>query len=125
MKNKLLLLMLAVCIGNLGGCTEKPEADASSTENTESVATKKEEIVPGVSTDKIREAEKQEDKIEGPGDEVEHKSYIVKEGDWLMNIAREICGDSKLIYEIYEMNQETISNPDFIYPGQILILPNN
>ncbi len=122
--------MLAVCIWNLGGCTEKNEADAASTENTES-STIEDEVESKSEVDNT-EGKKEErgsvvntEKINQPQNEVEHKSYTVKEGDWLMNIAREVCGDSKLIYEIYEMNQETISNPDFIYPGQILILPNN
>ncbi len=144
MKNKLWLLILAMCVGNLAGCAEKTKADGASVEqtessivkeeeeikseevdNSESIATKKEEIVPVVSTDTKEEVVKQEDKIENPEGEVEHKSYVVQEGDWLTSIAREVCGDSKLVYEIYEMNQEAINNPDFIYPGQILILPNN
>lgn len=53
----------------------------------------------------------------------EGKTYIVKEGDALNKIAKELLNDAKLWKEIYELNKTIIKNPDLIYPGQELLIP--
>lgn len=50
-------------------------------------------------------------------------SYIVKKGDSLYSIAREVLGDETRWQELYELNKESISDPRLIYSGQKLDLP--
>jgi len=50
--------------------------------------------------------------------------YKVTEGDNLQYIAK-ITYDNKYAWrDIYNANSDIISNPNLIYPGQVLILPN-
>lgn len=52
------------------------------------------------------------------------KTYKVKSGDCLIKIAKQLYGDGNKYKDIYEINKDTIgSNPNRIYPGQILIIP--
>jgi len=50
-------------------------------------------------------------------------TYEVKRGDNLSKIAKHHYGKSSLWNVIFEANRETLSDPDKIYPGQILIIP--
>lgn len=50
-------------------------------------------------------------------------TYEVKSGDSLSKIAKHHYGKSSLWHAIFEANSETLSDPDKIYPGQILIIP--
>lgn len=52
------------------------------------------------------------------------KTYTVASGDNLSKIAKKFYGDSKLWRKIFEANKDTIENPDLIYPGQVLKIPN-
>jgi len=50
--------------------------------------------------------------------------YTVKPGDTLTKIAQEQYGSS--IYQpIFEANQHLLSNPNVIFPGQVLRIPRN
>lgn len=49
-------------------------------------------------------------------------SYTVKEGDTLWKIAKAQLGDAKLWTSIYELNKDTIKNPNLITIGQEIIL---
>jgi nucleoid-associated protein YgaU len=49
--------------------------------------------------------------------------YVVKPGDSLSKIARNIYGKGSEYIRIYEANQDIISNPRLIYPGQRLRIP--
>ena len=52
------------------------------------------------------------------------KTYTVKKGDCLWNIAKAKLGSGAKYTEIYALNKKTIgSNPNLIRPGQVLILP--
>jgi LysM repeat protein len=52
-------------------------------------------------------------------------TYTVESGDCLWNIAKACYGDGSRFNEIYEANKSTIGgNPDLIYPGQVLVIPN-
>ncbi len=51
------------------------------------------------------------------------KTYKVKKGDWLWQIARNKYGTAIGWFRIYEANMEKIKDPDLIYPGQIFIIP--
>lgn len=50
-------------------------------------------------------------------------TYTVVSGDCLWNIAKKYLGSGSRWTEIYELNKSQISNPNLIYPGQILIMP--
>ena len=51
------------------------------------------------------------------------RTYTVKKGDCLWNIAASELGDGSRWPEIYELNRDKISNPRLIYAGQELTLP--
>jgi len=51
------------------------------------------------------------------------KTYTVKKGDTLWNIAKLCFGDGSRWKEIYELNKDKIKNPNLIYVGQVLTLP--
>ena len=52
------------------------------------------------------------------------QTYTVESGDDLKLIAKDILGDEDRWTELYDLNSSTIKDPALIYPGQILILPN-
>lgn len=53
------------------------------------------------------------------------QNYTVKSGDCLWRIAQRFLGDGKRYTEIYNLNRDKISNPDLIYVGQVLRIPNS
>ena len=54
----------------------------------------------------------------------QQSAYTVKSGDCLWNIAKKYLGDGSRYNEIYELNKDKITNPNLIYPGQVLTLPS-
>lgn len=60
-----------------------------------------------------------------PNAEEEVRTYTVQSGDCLWNIAKASVGNGSRWPELYELNTEVIgNNPNLIYPGQVLILPD-
>lgn len=51
-------------------------------------------------------------------------SYTVETGDYLKKIAKSVYGDSARWVDIYEANKATVKNPNIIYKGQVLVLPD-
>lgn len=51
------------------------------------------------------------------------KSYTVKPGDCLWIIAKYYYGDGSKYPVIYNANRDKISDPNLIYPGQVLVIP--
>ena len=51
------------------------------------------------------------------------QTYVVKPGDSLSKIAKELLGDANRWKEIFEANQDTLKDPNLIHPGQELRLP--
>ena len=47
----------------------------------------------------------------------------MKAGDCLWNIAKQLYGKGSDYTKIYNANTDKISNPNLIYPGQVLTLP--
>ena len=47
----------------------------------------------------------------------------VKSGDTLSKIAKDAYGDANAYPQIFEANRPMLSNPDKIYPGQVLRIP--
>jgi outer membrane protein OmpA-like peptidoglycan-associated protein len=54
---------------------------------------------------------------------VSTKEYVVKKGDTLSKIAQEQLGKASLWKYLYELNKDTIKNPDKLIPGQKIIIP--
>ena len=51
------------------------------------------------------------------------KTYTVKAGDTLSAIAKSQLGSAGAYMKIFELNQDQLSHPDKIKPGQVLRLP--
>jgi LysM repeat protein len=50
------------------------------------------------------------------------ETYTVKTGDTLFSIARQLYGDEAMWAQLYRLNSESISDPKWIRPGQVLKL---
>ena len=53
------------------------------------------------------------------------KSYVVKAGDTLSKIAKELLGDADRWQEIVENNKDKIKDPNLIQPGLELKIPGD
>lgn len=62
-------------------------------------------------------------KKEEPKKEPEAKYYTVVKGDSLSKIAKTQYGDAMKYPVIFEANKPMLSDPDKIYPGQVLRIP--
>ena len=51
------------------------------------------------------------------------RTYTVKKGDSLWNIAKKYYGDGSQYKKIYDANTSKIANPNLIYVGQVLVIP--
>lgn len=49
--------------------------------------------------------------------------HTVEKGDWLSKIAKKHYGDANKYMLIFEANKPMLSDPDKIYPGQVLRVP--
>lgn len=54
---------------------------------------------------------------------VQPKTYTVKAGDCLWNIAKKYYGNGAQYTKIYNANKDKIKNPNLIYVGQVLTIP--
>jgi cell wall-associated NlpC family hydrolase len=69
-------------------------------------------------TEKVKPTPKVETPRKDPG------SYTVKPGDWLSKIAIREYGDVDRWKDIAEANSDTVPDPDLIFPGQELVIPD-
>lgn len=51
------------------------------------------------------------------------RTYVVRAGDTLGEIARKVLGSSKRSTDLYEANRHVLSSPDRLRAGQVLVLP--
>lgn len=51
-------------------------------------------------------------------------TYTVKSGDCLWNISKAVYGDGSKYTKIYDANKDKITNPNLIYPNQVLTIPS-
>ncbi len=61
--------------------------------------------------------------IEVTNPEAEAVYYTVKSGDYLSKIAKSQYGNASQYKIIFEANKPMLSDPDNIYPGQVLRIP--
>ncbi|WP_103865688.1 peptidoglycan-binding protein LysM [Aquimarina sp. I32.4] len=64
-----------------------------------------------------------EDNITVTNPEPEATFYVVKSGDTLSKISKEVYGDAMKYNVIFEANTPMLEHPDKIYPGQTLRIP--
>ena len=64
-----------------------------------------------------------DDRISVTNPEPESVFYEVKKGDTLSKIAKAHYGDMMKYNVIFEANKPMLTNPDLIYPGQMLRIP--
>ncbi|MEM7275904.1 MAG: peptidoglycan-binding protein LysM [Actinomycetota bacterium] len=63
------------------------------------------------------------DDIEVSDDSEESELHVVQSGDTLSAIAKEHYGDAMKYPVIFEANKPMLSDPDLIFPGQVLRIP--
>ena len=69
-------------------------------------------------------AQAKEPERTGEPEAAKAKTYTVKAGDCLWNIAKQLYGKGSDYTKIYNANKGTIgSNPNLIYPGQVFTIP--
>jgi len=51
------------------------------------------------------------------------RTYTVKKGDCLWNIAKKFYGNGSAYTKIYDANTNKIADPHWIYPGQVFVIP--
>lgn len=56
--------------------------------------------------------------------EVVNRTHTVEKGDTLSKIAKEHLGDANAWRQIFDANRDVLEDPDKIYPGQTLKLPD-
>ncbi len=67
--------------------------------------------------------EKVDEEIEVVEPAPENKTYTVVKGDTLSKIAKEFYGDASKYPVIFEANKPMLKDPNLIYPGQVLVIP--
>lgn len=79
----------------------------------------------GTSTEGGSESAKEETKVASTpqASTTPQKTYTVKKGDCLWNIAKKEYGAGSDWKKIYDANTGQVVNPNLIYPGQELIIP--
>jgi nucleoid-associated protein YgaU len=89
---------------------------------------KKDEIISGGGTS-VGSGNRASGIVSGGGSQLSSRedntlqTYTVVKGDSLSKIAKRVYGKASLWKKIYEANQDQIKDPDLIFPGQLLRLP--
>ena len=65
------------------------------------------------------------DEVTAPAQTATVEYYEVQKGDSLWKIAKNAYGDGNRHPDIFEANKEVIQNPDLIFPGQMLRIPQD
>jgi len=58
-----------------------------------------------------------------PGAQNAPRTYEVKKGDSLSKIAKHVYGDAGKWRQIFAANSDKLKDPDKIFPGQVLTIP--
>jgi nucleoid-associated protein YgaU len=60
----------------------------------------------------------------GSGETEEGRTYTVQSGDTLWKISQQMYGNGSKYMKIFEANTPMLENPDRIFPGQVLVIPD-
>jgi nucleoid-associated protein YgaU len=71
----------------------------------------------------VKGVEKVEDNMTVTNAEADAQFHTVVSGDTLSKIAKQYYGNANAYMKIFEANKPMLSNPDKIYPGQMLRIP--
>ncbi len=77
--------------------------------------------VKGVS--KVNDQMTVEEEVVEEEQEPEKQFHTVVSGDTLSKISKKVYGDAMKYNIIFEANKPMLTNPDKIYPGQVLVIP--
>ncbi len=108
---------------------EQKEKAVLTAGNIAGISRVQDNLILGAPPADVAEVEKAEAEVaaaeEGKaGEEAwESRTYTVKSGDTLGKIAKEIYGNAMEYPKIFEANKPMLSDPDKIYPGQVLRIP--
>ena len=69
------------------------------------------------------ESGKAPEQAEADETDSDQRSYTVQSGDTLWKIAEEMYGNGSKYMKIFEANTDLLENPDRIFPGQVLVIP--
>lgn len=72
---------------------------------------------------KVSKKKKKRETTKSPEPKKSNKTYTVKKGDCLWNIAKKFYGNGSKYTVIYNANKDKIKNPNLIYPGQVFTIP--
>ncbi len=108
---------------------EQKEKAVLTAGNVAGISRVQDNLILGAPPTDQAEAEKAEAEVaaaeEGKAGEAawESRTYTVKSGDTLGKIAKEFYGNAMEYPKIFEANKPMLSDPDKIYPGQVLRIP--
>lgn len=114
MKSKRVFLGLLAIVFFIGSCGDKEKKGPAQEENAV-----QEVIVPD--TTNVEPEPVQEEVVE----EIvpQERIIVVQEGEWIFDIARREYGSVYDWRKIVDANKNIIENPNMIYPGQKLVIP--
>lgn len=75
------------------------------------------------SKDKKKATTKKEKSSASKDNNKSQRTYTVKKGDCLWNIAKKFYGNGASYTKIYDANTKKIADPHWIYPGQVFVIP--
>ncbi|MDX8239562.1 peptidoglycan-binding protein LysM [Acinetobacter pittii] len=120
--NKLLGLIKSLGLGVEGlSVTYNGTTDAATIKGQVKSQADKEKIILIVGN--IDHVAQVDDQMTVATPEPESKFYTVKSGDNLSKIAKEVYGDANQYPKIFEANKPMLKDPDEIFPGQVLRIP--
>jgi nucleoid-associated protein YgaU len=107
-------------------CKEKVILMAGNVEGVERVDADGISVILGVNTEQQggeRQAEEPATagQVSSPAENT--RFYVIQKGDTLYGIAQEMYGNGMKYPELFEANREVIEDPDKIYPGQKIRIP--
>ena len=85
-------------------------------------AARKQELEKQLAEEAARIAEERAAAVQAAA-EAKKRTYVVKPGDSLSKIAKEVYGDAHQYMKIFEANKDKIKNPNVIQPGMELDIP--
>ncbi|MFH1063258.1 MAG: LysM peptidoglycan-binding domain-containing protein [Candidatus Omnitrophota bacterium] len=81
-------------------------------------------VLPDENSYKVTEESEEEVSMPKPvKKQAAFSMYKVKQGDTLQKVSQNVYGSTKHWKKIYDFNQDALKNPNKIYPGQMLKIP--